>query len=70
MWLSCPMANMLSQEGSDSTARIWDVASGQTLHVLTGHDAAITRLAVSPDGKYIVTGKCGSNGSPLGCFHR
>jgi WD40 repeat protein len=35
-------------------ARIWDVATGRTLHVLTGHHNLAVRVAFSPDGKYVL----------------
>ena len=39
---------------TDKTVRIWDVATGQTLHVLSGLD--VIDVAFSPDGKYVLTG--------------
>jgi len=38
----------------DHTARLWDVATGQTLQVFTGQ-IAIEFIAISPDGRNIVT---------------
>ncbi len=39
----------------DSTAKIWDVASGNLLHTLSGHDDGLLFAAYSPDGSKIVT---------------
>ena len=50
-------ATSLTEDGSvavsasrDSTLRIWDTTSGQTLHRLTGHSDAVLKIAVSPSG--------------------
>ncbi len=40
----------------DGTARIFDVASGKSLHELRGHDQAVRDAAWSPDGTMIATG--------------
>jgi WD40 repeat protein len=34
----------------DSTARVWDVASGKLLASLTGHSEGVSGVAFSPDG--------------------
>jgi len=39
----------------DGSARIWDAATGQLLHKLTGHDGPLTSAGFSPDGKWIVS---------------
>jgi WD40 repeat protein len=39
----------------DSTARIWDTATGRQLCELRGHAANVTRLAFSPDGRRLAT---------------
>src|SRR5882672_9765784 len=36
--------------------RIWEVATGKTLHILVGHTEYVPRVAFSPDGKYVLTG--------------
>jgi WD40 repeat protein len=39
----------------DSTARVWEAASGKEVARMT-HDDAVFSVAFSPDGKYIVSG--------------
>ena len=39
----------------DKTARLWDVATGQALQVLQGHQESVWHAAFSPDGKLVVT---------------
>ncbi len=40
----------------DKTARLWDIKTGQQLHILRGHTDCIISVAYSPDGKTIITG--------------
>jgi hypothetical protein len=40
----------------DSTARLWDVATGKTVATLTGHKNSVTAVAFSPDGTRVLTG--------------
>jgi len=40
---------------SSSAVRIWEVASGQLLRHLEGHQAGVTRLLFSPHGDYLVS---------------
>jgi len=42
--------------GDDKTIKVWDLASGEELRTLRGHNGSIYALAVSPDGKYIASG--------------
>ena len=39
----------------DNTAKIWDANTGNELITLKGHDAAVTSVSYSADGKRIVT---------------
>ena len=39
----------------DKTARLWEVATGQALRALPGHQGAVKHAAFSPDGKLVVT---------------
>ncbi|OYD86582.1 hypothetical protein CDG77_34335, partial [Nostoc sp. 'Peltigera membranacea cyanobiont' 213] len=38
------------------TIRIWNLLTGEAIHDLEGHSASVTCIAVSPDGKTIVSG--------------
>ena len=42
--------------GYDDTVRLWDVATGDFLHVLEGHTDSINDVAFSPDGTVLATG--------------
>ena len=50
-----PSGSRLATVAEDSTARIWDIASGSQLHVLR-HPGDPEALDWSPDGKFVVTG--------------
>jgi WD40 repeat protein len=39
----------------DKTARLWDVASGQELRALRGHEGWLTSAQFSADGKTVLT---------------
>ena len=39
----------------DSTARVWDAASGRDVAVLRGHTEEVTHAEFSPDGRQVVT---------------
>jgi WD40 repeat protein len=40
----------------DSTAKLWDVATGKELRTFGGHSHDVLSVAFSPDGRYVVTG--------------
>jgi WD40 repeat protein len=40
----------------DSTARLWDAATGAAVATLEGHTDAVNPVAFSPDGKRVLTG--------------
>jgi WD40 repeat protein/serine/threonine protein kinase len=56
-----PDGRFLASASQDKTVRIWDRASGETLHVLRGHADEVYSLAYSADGKWLATG--GSEGT-------
>ncbi len=39
----------------DSTAKVWDVATGDEVHTLAGHTDVVTSVVFSPDGELVVT---------------
>ena len=40
---------------SDGVAKIWDARTGTCVTTLTGHTDAILDIAVTPDGKHVLT---------------
>ena len=50
-----PDGRLLATASGDSTARLWDPATGAHLHTLTGHDRAVWGIAFSPDGRLLAT---------------
>jgi WD40 repeat protein len=50
-----PDGRLLATVGRDTTARVWDSATGQQLRTLTGHDAEVEGVAFSPDGRLLAT---------------
>jgi hypothetical protein len=42
--------------GSDTTARLWDAASGQQIRSFEGHTDPVRSAAFSPDGRCVLTG--------------
>ncbi|EKQ67200.1 WD40 repeat-containing protein [Leptolyngbyaceae cyanobacterium JSC-12] len=46
---------MLVGAGVDKTLHVWDLASGQLVHQLKGHEASIEHVHFSPDGKQIIS---------------
>ncbi|WP_305038906.1 TIR domain-containing protein [Frankia sp. ArI3] len=50
-----PDGSMLATAAADGTARLWDVATGQPLRTLTGHNGSVWSVAFSPDGTLLAT---------------
>ena len=50
-----PDGTRIVTASDDSTARLWDAASGAEIAVLSGHQSAVRSAAFSPDGTRIVT---------------
>jgi WD40 repeat protein len=51
-----PDGKQLVLAGLDETVYIWDAKTFQLLRKLGGHGETISALAISPDGKTLVTG--------------
>jgi WD40 repeat protein/uncharacterized caspase-like protein len=50
-----PDGRLVFSGGWDKTVMVWDAATGQALRTLTGHPHYVESLAVSPDGRKIVS---------------
>jgi WD40 repeat protein len=50
-----PDGSWLASGSSDSTVRIWDVASGRERAVLTGHTGPVDAVVVAPDGSWLAS---------------
>jgi WD40 repeat protein/S1-C subfamily serine protease len=44
------------RDGKDSSVRIWDVETGREVRKLEGHKGRVLSVAVSPDGRSVLTG--------------
>lgn len=51
-----PVDPILATGSSDGSVRIWDIETGETLHVLSRHHYGVIALAFSPSGKIIASG--------------
>jgi len=63
-----PDGSKLATGSSDSTARIWDVATGKELGKFV-HDSSVEFVALSPDGRKLATWVASTPGSSIGEFH-
>ena len=51
-----PDGQILATGRTDGVVRLWDVASGELIHSLTGHSGAISGLSFHPDGSILASG--------------
>jgi WD40 repeat protein len=53
---------IVSAGSYDTVLRVWEAETGKSVFAFEGHPASLRRVAVSPDGKYVVgaTGGCDS----------
>ncbi|MCP4418577.1 MAG: hypothetical protein GY805_18310, partial [Chloroflexi bacterium] len=47
---------LLTSASSDGTARLWDVNSGETLRVFSGHNGPVLSVALNVDGSRLASG--------------
>jgi WD40 repeat protein len=50
-----PDGKLLATGGFDKTIRLWDLAAGQEIAVLTGHENVVRCLAFAPDGRTLAS---------------
>ncbi|GHO82248.1 Hsp70 family protein [Dictyobacter formicarum] len=51
-----PDGETLVSGSLDKTIKVWNLATGQLLHILTGHTGIVSSAAISPDGETLVSG--------------
>ncbi|MDR7593308.1 MAG: WD40 repeat domain-containing protein [Armatimonadota bacterium] len=51
-----PHGQMVATSFDDYTVRLWNAATGQPVRVLRGHEALVTALAFSRDGRFLLSG--------------
>ncbi|HEY7426954.1 MAG TPA: protein kinase [Gemmataceae bacterium] len=56
-----PKRALLATGGEDNMVRLWDTSKGELIGGLTGHRTAVSCVAFSPDGKFLVS--AASNGT-------
>ena len=50
-----PDGRLLATASMDSTAKLWDPATGECVRTVTGHGAGLRGVAFSPDGRLLAT---------------
>ena len=65
-WCLVPTAETLVSGSRDNTIKLWDVTTGQELRALKGHAGRVNSVALSPDGKILLSGGAASSSSTGG----
>ena len=50
-----PEGSILASAGSDGTARLWDIGTGEQISTLIDQQVALAGVDISPDGRYVLT---------------
>jgi WD40 repeat protein len=56
-----PDGQTILSSSNDKTVRLWDVGTGQILHLLTGHRDRVKGVGISPDGQLLLSCSADSN---------